>query len=86
MKKRILSGMRPTGPMHIGHLLGALNNWVRLQKDYECFFMVADWHALMSEYEDPAGIQTSTVEMVADWIACGLDPQKSAIFVQSRVP
>lgn len=78
--------MRPTGPMHIGHLLGALNNWVRLQEDYECFFMVADWHALMSEYEDPAGIQTSIIEMVADWIACGLDPSKSAIFVQSRVP
>jgi len=86
MKKRILSGMRPTGPMHIGHLLGALNNWVRLQDEYESLFMVADWHALMSEYEDPKEIQNNIIEMVADWIGCELDPERCTIFVQSRVP
>ena len=78
--------MRPTGPMHIGHLLGALKNWARLQDEYESFFMVADWHALMSEYEDPREIQNNIIEMVADWIGCGLDPEKCTIFVQSRVP
>jgi tryptophanyl-tRNA synthetase len=57
MKKRILSGMRPTGPLHLGHLVGALNNWVKLQDEYDCFFMVADWHALMSEYEDPKNLK-----------------------------
>jgi len=86
MKKRILSGMRPTGQMHIGHLLGALNNWVRLQDEYESLFMVADWHALMSEYEDPKEIQNNIIEMVADWIGCELDPERCTIFVQSRVP
>ena len=83
---RILSGMRPTGPMHLGHLAGALVNWAQLQDEYECFYMVADWHALMSEYADTSGIAGWTREMVADWIACGLDPERSVIFVQSRVP
>jgi len=86
MKKRILSGMRPTGPLHIGHLLGALNSWVKLQADYECFFMVADWHALMSEYEKPGDIQKNILGMVADWVSCGLDPKKASIFIQSEVP
>ena len=87
MKKgRILSGMRPTGRLHLGHLVGALENYVALQDAYECFYMVADWHALMSEYEDSSGIATNTREMVADWIGCGLDPERSTIFVQSRVP
>lgn len=86
MKKRILSAMRPTGPMHIGHLLGALQNWVKLQDEYECLFMVADWHALMSEYEDPKDIQKNIFDMVADWMSCGLDPKKCTIFIQSRVP
>ena len=86
MKKRILSGMRPTGPMHIGHLLGALENWSSLQNKYESFFMAADWHALMSEYENPGEIQNNIIEMAADWIACGIDPKKSTIFVQSHVP
>ncbi|MFH1848450.1 MAG: tryptophan--tRNA ligase [Candidatus Omnitrophota bacterium] len=86
MKERILSGMRPTGPLHLGHLLGALNNWVKLQEQYECLFMVADWHALMSEYENPAGIKDNTYEMVKDWVSCGIDPKKSAIFLQSAVP
>lgn len=86
MKKRILSGMRPTGPLHVGHLLGALKNWVGLQDEYESFFMVADWHALMSEYEDTEEIQKNIIDMVADWISCGLDPKKCTIFLQSRIP
>ncbi|MFH1782250.1 MAG: tryptophan--tRNA ligase [Candidatus Omnitrophota bacterium] len=85
MKKRILSGMRPTGPLHLGHLFGALDNWVKLQDEYECFFMVADWHALMSEYEDPKDMPRYTLECVADWVASGIDPKKSSIFIQSHV-
>ena len=84
-KKRILSGMRPTGPLHLGHLLGALNKWVELQKEHECLFMVADWHALMSEYGDPKSIQDNILNCVVDWISCGIDPKRSAIFVQSQV-
>ena len=85
MKKRLLSGMRPTGPLHLGHLLGALENWVKLQEEYDCLFMVADWHALMSEYEHPEGIKKNTYEMIRDWVACGIDPKKSVIFQQSEV-
>ncbi|MBU1062127.1 MAG: tryptophan--tRNA ligase [Candidatus Omnitrophica bacterium] len=85
MKKRILSGMRPTGPLHLGHLFGALDNWVKLQEGYDCFFMVADWHALMSEYEDPSNLSKYILECVADWIASGIDPEKSTIFIQSHV-
>ncbi|MDP2921254.1 MAG: tryptophan--tRNA ligase [Candidatus Omnitrophota bacterium] len=85
MKSRILSGMRPTGPLHLGHLFGALDNWAKLQDKYDCFFMVADWHAMMSEYEDPSMLSRFTIECACDWIACGIDPEKSAIFVQSHV-
>ncbi|HDP16259.1 MAG TPA: tryptophan--tRNA ligase, partial [Candidatus Omnitrophica bacterium] len=85
MKKRILSGMRPTGLLHLGHLFGALDNWIKLQKEYDCFFMIADWHALMSEYEDPSKLPQYTMECAADWIASGIDPENSAIFVQSHV-
>lgn len=85
MKRRILSGMRPTGPLHLGHLFGAIDNWVKLQKQYECFFMIADWHALMSEYEDPSRLSEYAIECVADWIAAGIDPKKSTIFIQSHV-
>ncbi len=85
MKKRILSGMRPTGKLHLGHLVGALENWVKLQEDYDCFFMIADWHALMSEYENPANLKANTLDIALDWLACGLDPEKSTIFVQSQV-
>jgi len=85
-KGTILSGMRPTGPLHLGHLAGALANWASLQDDYACYFMVADWHALMSEYANPSIIRESTPQMVMDFIACGLDPQRSTIFVQSDVP
>lgn len=85
-KKNILSGMRPTGKLHLGHLVGALNNWVKLQEEYNCFFMVADWHALMSEYENPSDIKKNSIEIVKDWISCGVDPEKSVIFIQSMVP
>lgn len=77
--------MRPTGPLHIGHLVGALDNWVKLQEEYEAFFMVADWHALMSEYENPQNLQKNILDNVIDWLACGINPEKSAIFIQSRV-
>jgi len=77
--------MRPTGPLHLGHLFGVLDNWVRLQDQYESFFMIADWHALMSEYEDPSRLTGYTIECAADWIAAGLDPERSTIFVQSHV-
>lgn len=83
--KIILSGMRPTGPLHLGHLFGALYNWVTLQDEYKCYYMIADWHALLSEYENPALIKKYTFECVADWLAVGLDPDKSAIFIQSKV-
>ncbi len=86
MKKRILSGMRPTGKLHLGHLVGALNNWVKLQETYQCFYMIADWHALMSEYEDPKGLRENSFEVVRDYVASGLDPEKAVIFVQSHVP
>ncbi len=85
-KKRILSGMRPTGKLHLGHLVGALSNWAKLQDEYDCFFMVADWHALMSEYEDPALLKANMLDNVIDWLSCGVDPEKSTIFIQSQVP
>ncbi len=84
-KKRILSGNRPTGKLHLGHLWGALDNWVQLQKDYDCFFFVADWHALTTEFENTDIIKPSTHEMVIDWLSVGLDPEVSTIFVQSQV-
>ncbi|MFA5356699.1 MAG: tryptophan--tRNA ligase [Candidatus Omnitrophota bacterium] len=85
MKKRILSGMRPTGPLHIGHLVGALDNWVKLQDEYDCFFMVADWHALMSEYASPQLLKENIINNAADWIACGISPERSTLFIQSHV-
>jgi tryptophanyl-tRNA synthetase len=81
----IVSGMRPTGRLHLGHLHGALKNWVRLQEDYRCYFFVADWHALTSDYASPQGIQQSTAEMVTDWLSVGLDPKRSVIFRQSEI-
>jgi len=85
MKKRILSGMRPTGKLHLGHLVGALENWIKLQDEYHCFFMVADWHALMSEYENTADLKENIIDNAADWLACGVSAEKSTIFVQSEV-
>jgi tryptophanyl-tRNA synthetase len=86
VKARVVSGMRPTGQLHLGHLVGALNNWVPLQDQYECFYFVADWHALTSEYADTTKVVENTYAMVADWIAAGLDPEKSTFFIQSLVP
>lgn len=85
-RPRILSGMRPTGPLHLGHLTGALDNWVRLQDDYDCFYSVVDWHALTTNYADPADIRENVLEVACDWLAVGLDPRRSALFVQSWVP
>lgn len=83
---RVLSGMRPTGKLHLGHFVGALENWVRLQSNYECFFFVADWHALTTDYADTSAVKQNSIEMVFDWLAAGLDPEKATIFVQSQVP
>jgi tryptophanyl-tRNA synthetase len=85
-KKRILSGMRPTGKLHLGNLHGALLNWVKLQDEYECFYFVADWHALTTDYEQTGGIRENIHQMVIDWLSVGLDPQKSTLFVQSTIP
>jgi tryptophanyl-tRNA synthetase len=85
-KKRILSGMRPTGPLHLGNLHGALANWVQMQDEYDCFFFIADWHALTSDYENPGAITGYVEEMMIDWLSAGLDPEKSTLFVQSLVP
>jgi len=85
-RPRVVSGMRPTGSLHLGHLVGALGNWVALQDKYDCYYFVADWHALTSDYADTSRITSYTYENVADWIGAGLDPAKSTFFVQSLVP
>jgi tryptophanyl-tRNA synthetase len=84
--KRVVSGMRPTGRLHLGHLVGALQNWEQLQREYDCFYFVADWHALTSEYADTGPIVDNAMDNVADWIAAGIDPEKSTLFIQSLVP
>lgn len=84
-KKRIVSGMRPTGALHLGNLHGALANWITMQDDYDCFFFIADWHALTSDYEDPGNIAGYAQNMMTDWLGAGLDPEKSTLFVQSAV-
>jgi tryptophanyl-tRNA synthetase len=86
MKQRVLSGMRPTGSLHLGHYHGALKNWVRLQDEYECFYFVADLHALTTHYEEREVIEKTVYDMVTDWLAAGLDPDRSTIFIQSRLP
>ncbi|MCG6965405.1 MAG: tryptophan--tRNA ligase [Chromatiaceae bacterium] len=83
---RVLSGMRPTGRLHLGHYHGVLKNWVVLQHEYQCFFFVADWHALTTHYDDPSMIPQSTWDMVIDWLAAGVNPGEATLFVQSRVP
>jgi len=87
-KSRVLSGMRPTGRLHIGHYFGALQNWVRLQNDpaYDCFYFIADWHALTSDYADTSPIAENTLQIMIDYLAAGLDPAKSVIFQQSVIP
>jgi tryptophanyl-tRNA synthetase len=84
--QRVLSGMRPTGHLHLGHLHGVLKNWVTLQHEYQCFFFVADWHALTTEYETPAIIKQNIWDMVVDWLAVGINPGEATLFIQSRVP
>ena len=86
MAKRVVSGMRPTGKLHLGHLAGALQNWDRLQTEYDCFYFVADWHALTSAYADTDEIVAGAIDNVADWIGAGIDPERSTLFVQSMVP
>lgn len=86
MSGRVFSGMRPTGKLHIGHLAGALTNWIKLQDDYQCFYGIVDWHALMSDYADPSKIKENCREALLDWLSCGVDPEKCAIFLQSHVP
>ncbi len=84
--ERVISGMRPTGSLHLGHYHGVLKNWVRLQSEYPCFFFVADWHALTTHYESPELIEESVWEMVIDWLAAGVDPSQATLFIQSKVP
>ena len=84
--ERVLSGMRPTGSLHLGHFHGVLKNWIKLQNEYPCLFFVADWHALTTQYDDPHGIEKATWDMVIDWLAAGVDPAQATLFVQSQVP
>lgn len=86
MNKRVVSGMRPTGRLHLGHLVGALQNWEALQAEYDCFYFVADWHALTSNFTETGDIVESAIDNVADWIGAGVDPERSTLFVQSMVP
>ncbi|MFZ0334578.1 MAG: tryptophan--tRNA ligase [Candidatus Acidiferrales bacterium] len=85
-RKRVLSGMRPTGPLHIGHYFGALSNWLKMQEEYDCFYFVADWHALTTHYADSSQVASNTLEVATDWLAVGLDPKKATLFIQSSVP
>ena len=84
-KTRILSGMRPTGPLHLGHLHGVLKTWLDLQEKYECFYFIADWHALTTEYENPENISEFSKELFLEWLSVGLSPEKSTLFLQSAI-
>ena len=84
--QRVLSGMRPTGRLHLGHYHGVLKNWLKLQTEYECFFFIADWHALTTHYEESQGLQEHVWDMATDWLAAGVDPSNATLFLQSRVP
>ncbi len=84
-EKRVLSGMRPTGPLHLGHLHGVLENWLKLQEEYQCFYFVADWHALTTEYENPQKIPSFSKELLLEWLTVGLNPERSVLFVQSAI-
>ena len=85
-RKRVLSGMRPTGKLHLGNYMGALYNWLRLQQPYECYFFIADWHALTTDYADTSMLRENTLDVALDWLGAGLDPEQSVLFVQSHVP
>lgn len=84
--QRIVSGMRPTGKLHLGHYLGVIDNWVRLQNEYECYFFVADWHALTTKYDKTEDLRQDVLNVAMDWLACGINPEKSTVYVQSLVP
>ncbi len=86
IKKRVLSGMRPTGKLHLGNYVGALENWVRMQEQYDCFFVIVDWHALTTDYADTSHVKENVVDVLLDWLAAGLDPAKCVMFLQSHVP
>ena len=86
IKKRIVSGMRSTGKLHLGHYFGVLTNWAKLQNEYESFFFIADWHALTTKYNDTKGLKDSVQDVALDWLACGINPDKSTIYLQSLVP
>lgn len=85
-QKRIMSGMRPTGKLHLGHYFGVIANWVNLQNDYDCYFSVADWHALTTNYDKTEHLKENVYNVVIDWLACGINPEKATIFVQSKIP
>ena len=85
-KGRVLSGMRPTGKLHLGNYVGALRNWVKLQDEYDCFFFIADWHALTTDYADTSAVKQNSLEVILDYLAAGLDPERSTLFIQSHVP
>jgi tryptophanyl-tRNA synthetase len=85
-RKRVLSGMRSTGKLHLGNYVGALQNWVRMQDEYECFYFIADWHALTTDYADTSKVKVNSVDVLLDWLAAGLDPKRSTMFIQSHVP
>ena len=85
-KNRIMSGMRPTGKLHLGHYMGVLKNWISFQDDYECFFAIADWHALTTKFDDTSTLKQNIIDVALDWLACGINPEKSIIYVQSLVP
>ncbi|MFY7867040.1 tryptophan--tRNA ligase [Roseateles sp.] len=85
-RQRVLSGMRPTGALHLGHYHGALKNWVQLQRSHDCFFFVADWHALTTHFQDREAIERNVYDMVVDWLAAGIDPEQATLFIQSRMP
>lgn len=85
-KQKIVSGMRPTGKLHLGHYLGVIENWVKLQDEFDCYFFVADWHALTTKYDKTDDLKQNILEVTMDWLACGIEPQKSTIYIQSHVP
>ena len=85
-RKRVLSGMRPTGKLHLGNYVGALDNWVKMQDNYDCFFFIADWHALTTDYAETSSIKQNSLEVALDWLAAGLDPERCTMFTQSHVP
>lgn len=85
-KQKIVSGMRSTGKLHLGHYLGVIQNWVKLQNEFDCYFFVADWHALTTKYDDTKDLRQNIIDVVIDWLSCGIDPEKSTIYVQSLIP